>query len=115
MTGDVEMTDDSTPKDDWVLITSADGFSFMVKRKVAMTSGTLKNMLNTESNFKEAVSNTCEMSETRGAVVEKLCEYMAYKAQYEQVPPKEDIPDFTERIPPEVALELLVAADYYEV
>jgi transcription elongation factor B subunit 1 len=35
--------------DDWIRITSNDGFSFMVKRKVANMSGTLKNMLDPES------------------------------------------------------------------
>lgn len=42
---------------------------------------------------------------------------MAFKAQYENAGPKEEIPlnEFTERIPPEVALELLLAADYLEV
>lgn len=63
-----------------------------------------------------------------------MCEYMAFKAHYENVGPKEDIPvnEFMERIPPEFALELwvlyflapnemltcprhrLLAADYYE-
>lgn len=42
----------------------------------------------------------------RGIVVEKLCEYLQYKYTYENAPPKEDVPEFTERIPPEVALEL---------
>lgn len=42
----------------------------------------------------------------RGIVVEKLCEYLQFKSTYENAPPKDDIPDFTERIPPEVALEL---------
>jgi hypothetical protein len=66
--------------------------------------------------------------------VEKLCEYMAFKSTYEHAGPKEEIPEFTERIPPEIALELyatmpfvlwistnasftacsLVAADYLE-
>ncbi|KZT21887.1 POZ domain-containing protein, partial [Neolentinus lepideus HHB14362 ss-1] len=91
---------------DWVLITTQDGFSFMVKRKVALISGTLRNMLSTESNFREAIASVCEIPDTRAVVVEKLCEYMAYKAQYENTPPKEDIPDFMERILPELALEL---------
>ena len=43
---------------------------------------------------------------SRGVVVEKLCEYLQYKWTYEKASPKEDIPDFNERIPPEVALEL---------
>ena len=74
-------------------------------------------------NFAESASNTCPVSEryalvslcpcaeadamrNRGVVVEKLCEYLQYKATYEDAPRNDDIPDFTERIPPEVALEL---------
>ncbi|TCD65373.1 hypothetical protein EIP91_002737 [Steccherinum ochraceum] len=99
--------------EEWVRILSNDGFSYLVKRKVATASGTLKNMLSTESNFAEAASNTCPMSE-RGIIVEKLCEYLTFKTLYEKVPPKEDIPDFMERLAPEIALELLMAADYYD-
>ena len=45
----------------------------------------------------------------RGAVVEKLCEYLAYKWLYGkpgQGNAKEEIPDFLERIAPEISLEL---------
>lgn len=43
-------------------------------------------------------------------VVEKVCEYMSFKAHYEGAGSKEDISinEFTERIPPEIALELYV-------
>jgi transcription elongation factor B subunit 1 len=43
-------------------------------------------------------------------VVEKVCEYMSFKAYYEGPGSKEgvDVNEFTERIPPEVALELYV-------
>jgi hypothetical protein len=53
----------------------------------------------------------------RGAVVQKLCEYMAFRSCYENAGPKEDVPvmDFTERIPPEVALELLVFVSLVKV
>ena len=44
--------------------------------------------------------------DARAIVVERLCEYMQYKSTYETVAPKEDMPDFTERIPPEIVLEL---------
>ncbi|KZT06615.1 POZ domain-containing protein [Laetiporus sulphureus 93-53] len=103
----------STQNDsEWVKLVSNDGYSFLIRKKVAMGSGTLKNMLSEESNFSEAVTNTCAINE-RGVVLEKLCEYLSYKALYENAPQR-DIPDFTERITPEIALELLVAADYYE-
>ena len=42
---------------------------------------------------------------TRGAVVEKLVEYLAHKSIYEKKGAT-DVPDFTERIAPEIALEL---------
>ncbi|KAH7890233.1 BTB/POZ protein, partial [Phlebopus sp. FC_14] len=107
--------DQTDKNDDWVKLVSSDGYSFLVKRHVAMMSGTLKNMLSVDSNFKEALANTCSISE-RATVVEKVCEYMSFKAHYEGAGSKEEVPinEFTERIPPEVALELLLAADYLE-
>lgn len=42
---------------------------------------------------------------TRGAVVDKLVEYLAHKSVYEKKGAT-DVPDFTERIAPEIALEL---------
>ncbi|KAI0084643.1 BTB/POZ protein [Irpex rosettiformis] len=98
-------TGNPSSDDDWVRLVSNDGHSFLVRRRVAMVSGTLKSMLSTEGNFVEAAANTCPVQE-RAIVVEKLCEYMQYKSTYENVPPKEDIPDFAERIPPEIVLEL---------
>lgn len=32
-------------QDDWIRVTSRDGFSFIVKRNVVFRSGTLRNML----------------------------------------------------------------------
>ncbi|KAI0300576.1 BTB/POZ protein [Multifurca ochricompacta] len=92
--------------DDWIRITSKDGFSFVVKRNVALRSGTLRNMLD-EHNFAEAVQKVCPVDE-RAAVTEKFVEYLAYKASYENANPNEEIPDFGERIAPEIALELCV-------
>jgi hypothetical protein len=56
------------------------------------------------------VSNVEIDAALRAAVVERLCEYMVFRSSYENAGPKEDIPvqDLIERIPPEVALELLV-------
>jgi len=76
-------------------------------------SGTLKNSLSEDSSFKEALLSTTSLKE-RAVVVEKVLEYLTYKKLYESTGPREDIPDFKERIVPEVALELLMAADYLE-
>ena len=37
-------------EDGWVRITSSDGYSFLIKRRMANASGTLKNMLNADSS-----------------------------------------------------------------
>jgi hypothetical protein len=80
-------------------------------------------------NFTEAVKKVCPVDERyllffffgfkslshllfliylRAAVTEKFVEFLAYKATYENVQPNEEIPDFIERIAPEIALELCV-------
>lgn len=41
-------------------------------------------------------------------MAEKFVEYLAYKETYENLPANEDLPDFSERIAPEIALELCV-------
>ncbi|KAI0254590.1 BTB/POZ protein [Lactifluus subvellereus] len=97
----------SPAQDDWIRVTSRDGFSFIVKRNVVFRSGTLRNMLDERHSFTEAVQKVCPVDE-RAAVTEKFVEYLAYKATYENVPPNEEIPDFFERIDPEIALELYV-------
>jgi hypothetical protein len=64
-----------------------------------------------------AISNfTLGLLYDRGIIVEKMVEYMSFKTYYESVNPKEDVPvkEFLERIPPEIVLELLLAADYQE-
>ncbi|KAJ3562996.1 hypothetical protein NP233_g9225 [Leucocoprinus birnbaumii] len=101
---------------DWVRVTSTDGYSFIVKRKVAKASGTMKSMLDTSSSYAEAATKTCPSGQ-RAIIAEKLVEYMSFKSYYETVGPKEDIPiqEFQDRIPREVVLELLLAADYHEM
>ncbi|KJA22480.1 hypothetical protein HYPSUDRAFT_40857 [Hypholoma sublateritium FD-334 SS-4] len=101
----------------WVRLQSTDGFSYLVKRKVAEASGTVRNMLDSEAGgYSEALTGVCEITE-RGIIVEKLVEYMSFKTYYETVNTKDDVPvkEFMERIPPEIVLELLLAADYQEM
>ncbi|KAF9465470.1 BTB/POZ protein [Collybia nuda] len=109
----------TTPADrdnEWVRVTSTDGFSYMVKRKIANISGTMRNMLDTESNYSEAITRTCPVAQ-RGIIVEKMLEYMMFRAHYENVGPREEVPvnEIMERLTPEIVLELLLAADYQEL
>ncbi|KAG8987982.1 hypothetical protein FRB90_003042 [Tulasnella sp. 427] len=98
------MADSSEKKAEskWVRITSRDGYSWIVERKVAMASSHLKDALSDDSGFAESTTNTCHLDE-RGAVAETVVEYLAYKNQYTGV---RNVPDFATRVPPEIALEL---------
>lgn len=61
----------------------------------------------------ESESNSCEVPH-RGIIVAKVLEYLAFKVQYKDATAKDYVPDFAERIEPEIALEVLMAADYLE-
>ncbi|KAF8184844.1 BTB/POZ protein [Pholiota molesta] len=114
---DTETKPPVDPGDQWVRLQSLDGFCYLVKRKVANASGTIRNMLDSDAGgYAEALTRLCEINE-RGIIVEKMVEYMSFKTYYESVNPKEDVPvkEFLERIPPEIVLELLLAADYQEM
>jgi transcription elongation factor B subunit 1 len=51
---------------------------------------------------------TTDLKPFRGIIVEKMLEYMAFRAHYENVGPREEIPvnEIMERLTPEVVLEL---------
>ncbi|KAJ3983511.1 BTB/POZ protein [Lentinula detonsa] len=99
--------------EDWVRIISHDGYTFLLRRKVANMSETIKNSLDETGGFAEAETKTYR-SQERGIIVQKMIEYMSFKAHYSNVGPQEEIPanDMTERLPPEILLELILAADY---
>ncbi|KAJ7023072.1 BTB/POZ protein [Mycena alexandri] len=110
---DVEMTKAASDSD-WVRVTSDDGYSFLVRRKVANASETMRDMLDTAvGNYLEGIERTCPVQQ-RGVIVEKLLEYMSFKSYYEGAGAKEEVPvqEFMDRVPPELVLELLLAADY---
>ncbi|MCJ1433450.1 hypothetical protein MMC27_002812 [Xylographa pallens] len=116
---------------EYVTLVSSDGFEFVVRRESAYVAGTIKRMLDPSSNFAEAVSGRCvfenikyvnivvvdEISLMRsgypadgfasGVVLEKVCEYLYYNEKHRNA---KDVPDMD--IPPELCLELLMAADY---
>ncbi|ORX36770.1 putative transcriptional elongation regulator [Kockovaella imperatae] len=98
---------------DFVLLESEDGFTFSVPRKVACASNILKSMLDEEAAFSESTTNSCKI-QYRGVIVLKIVEYLAYKVQYQDVNAEDITEDFSERIDPYIALELLTAADFLD-
>ena len=59
--------------------------------------------------FSEALTGRCVLENISGVVLEKVCEYFCYN---EKNKTQENVPDMD--IPPELCLELLMAADYLD-
>ena len=62
-------------------------------------------------DFQETQSRTVHLREIPARVLEKCCQYFYFKLRYTNVPSK-DIPQFV--VPPELALELLMASNYLD-
>ncbi|KAJ5783128.1 hypothetical protein N7457_004902 [Penicillium paradoxum] len=95
---------------EFVTLVSRDGFEFIIPRNVACVSGTIRRMLDPSSKFSEGVTGRCVLDEFPGMVIEKVCEYLCYNEKHKD---KANVPDMD--IPPELCLELLMAADYLDV
>jgi len=92
----------------YVTLISNDGFEFVVLREATLVSPTIKGML--RSPFSEAQTGRCAFPEIRGDVLEKVVEYFHYWYKNRD---KDDVPDMD--IPVEMCLELLMAADYFNL
>ncbi|WVN88297.1 uncharacterized protein L203_103502 [Cryptococcus depauperatus CBS 7841] len=102
-----------TEDNDFVLLESADGYTFVVSRKIACASGMLKSMLDEDAAFEEARNKACKIQQ-RGVILLKVLEYLAYKVQYSEFNAEDVKEDFSDRIDPYIALELLTAADFLD-
>lgn len=90
----------------YIRLLSSDGFEFVITREAAEVSGTLRNMLNSEQ-FDEAQTGRVEL-DMEAYLLKKVCEYFYFNLAYR----KDAASDFD--IPPAMALELLVAADFLD-
>lgn len=93
----------------YVTLVSSDGFEFHVRRSAACISGTIRRMLDPSSNFSEASSGVCHLEEINGVVLEKVVEYFYYNEKHRDSTGVADMD-----IPPELCLELVLAADYLD-
>ncbi|CAG0885877.1 unnamed protein product [Cyprideis torosa] len=94
----------------YVKLKSEDGHEFIVKREIALTSGTIKAMLSGPGTFSENESNEIRFREIPSHVLQKVCMYFQYKVKYTNS--STEIPEF--QIAPEIALELLMAANFLD-
>ncbi|CAI5529583.1 unnamed protein product [Closterium sp. NIES-64] len=99
-------------KGDMVKLISAEGFEFVIDRQAAMVSNTLRSMLSSSGGFQESDSGEVRFPEISTPILEKLCQYFYYKLRYSNPANQKNIPEF--KIEPEIALELLMAANYLD-
>ncbi|PYH83643.1 putative transcriptional elongation regulator Elc1/Elongin C [Aspergillus uvarum CBS 121591] len=102
--------DQQAQDQDFVTLVSGDGFEFVLPRSTACISKTLSMMFDPLSKFSEALSGRCVLENISGEVLEKVCEYLCYNEKNKN---QNNVPDM--EIPPELCLELLMAADYLDV
>ncbi|KAJ1662838.1 elongin C [Coemansia sp. RSA 1646] len=101
-----------------VKLTSGDGFTFIIAKQVAENSPTIKNMLDLSRGadtaaFTEALTNEISFPEIKGKVLERVCQYLVYKHRYAGADASDAcVPEF--RFDLELALEVLMAADYLD-
>lgn len=118
----------------FVKLVSAEGHDFIMERSIAIAySKTIRLML--EGSFREAQEGVIRFPDLSGYILERVVKYLHYKAQYSNATSR--IPEFVssviagttlknqsshlfkplysaQRIEPEVALELLLAAKYLD-
>lgn len=90
-----------------IKLRSAEGHEFIVERRVAMVSGTIKSILS--GQFAES-RGELSFPEIPGIILEKAIQYMHYKIRYTNSVSR--IPEFP--VEPEIALELLIASGYLD-
>ncbi|KAI5292367.1 Transcription elongation factor B (SIII), polypeptide 1 (15kDa, elongin C) [Ascosphaera acerosa] len=97
----------SGTKTDYVTLCSYDGFEFIIARELACISETIRRMLDAGDEFTESATGRIYFDNISGIVLEKVCEYFLYNDRNKD---QMNVPDMD--IPPELCLELVMAADY---
>ncbi|OAY77187.1 transcription elongation factor B polypeptide 1 [Ananas comosus] len=93
-------------KEDTVKLISAEGFEFVVDKKAAMVSQTIRNMLTSPGGFAETQLGEVTFPEISTPILEKICQYFYWSLQYASGKETEF------HIEPEITLELMMAANY---
>ena len=95
---------------DPVKLIASDGSAIILDRRAAMLSGTIRSMLSGPGNFTERQQGEIKFPELSARVLEKTVQYFYYKLRYtNHVGP---LPEFN--IEPDLALELLMAANFLD-
>eukprot|EP01098_Paradermamoeba_levis_P016481 TRINITY_DN891_c0_g1_i2.p1 TRINITY_DN891_c0_g1~~TRINITY_DN891_c0_g1_i2.p1 ORF type:complete len:131 (-),score=48.11 TRINITY_DN891_c0_g1_i2:130-522(-) len=95
---------------DTVKLISADKHEFIIDRKAAEISGTIRSMLASPGAFTEQTCGEIHFREISTPILEKVCQYFYYKMKYTNT--TTEVPPFP--LEPEIALELLMAANFLD-
>uniref|UniRef100_A0A915CSY3 Elongin-C n=1 Tax=Ditylenchus dipsaci TaxID=166011 RepID=A0A915CSY3_9BILA len=95
---------------EYVKLLSSDGHEFIIKRKNALTSGTIKAMLSSPGGYAENETNEVLLKEIPSHVLQRVCHYLLYNVRYTNF--ATEIPGFD--VSPEISLELLMAAHFLD-
>eukprot|EP00948_MAST-09A_sp_MAST-9A-sp1_P003473 g3473.t1 len=93
---------------DAIRIFSKEGHEFVLDRKVAMLSGTIKGML-MNITFQEAKEGKISFPEISTPVLERVIQYLHFKDKYASA---KIVPDFT--LEPDEVLDVLVASNFLD-
>ena len=123
-------------EEETVKLISAEGHEFIIDKNAAMVSGTIKSMLSgpgmqylffffnlnklffnvpsipysNKANFSEKALGEIPFREISAPILEKVIQYFYYKLKYTNS--ASEVPEFP--IEPEIALELLMAANFLD-
>nr|CAD2173664.1 unnamed protein product [Meloidogyne enterolobii] len=98
------------PNAAYVKLVSSDGHEFFVRKEHALISHTIRAMLSGPGQYAENETNEVNFREIPSHVLQKVCHYFAYKTKYTNS--ATEIPEF--HVAPELALELLMAANFLD-
>ncbi|KRX46044.1 Transcription elongation factor B polypeptide 1 [Trichinella nativa] len=98
------------PDSFFIKLISSDCHEFIIPRHMALVSGTIKAMLSGPGQFAENETNVIHFKEIPSHILQKVVHYFQYKTVYTNS--STEIPDFP--IQPELALELLMAANFLD-
>ncbi|KAL5204760.1 hypothetical protein ABZP36_009631 [Zizania latifolia] len=68
-----------------VKLISAEGFEFVVDKKAAMVSNTLRNMLTSPGGFSETREGEVRFPEITTSILEKICQYFYWSLHFSRV------------------------------
>ncbi|KAL9257055.1 Elongin-C-like protein [Drosera capensis] len=95
-------------KEETVKLISAEGFEFIIDKKAAMVSQTIRNMLTSPGNFAEAALGEVTFPEISGVILEKICQYFHWSLQYARVPVVHEVLD--DRLDPSLVVLFVARA-----